>query len=167
ATCVACVPFGGGGTRRSRNASCRRSASRVVAGPILRLTNQRSPTQLAGSQSASRAWLWPPVNGGSILCSLNVQTAHVAQPPDGRASSARIWARPWPLTALILAKSSIWLRAPPQGENKGGDHENRTCLQAPFPRGAARARRGRRPARRTRPRGGATAAGVRPPQRRT
>src|SRR5262249_40578310 len=44
---------------------------------------------------------------------------------------------------------------------------NRTCLQAPFPRGAARARRGRRPARRTRPRGGATAAGVRSPQRRT
>src|SRR5262249_38308510 len=31
--------------------------------------------RLAGSQSASRAWLWPPVNGGSILCSLNVKTA--------------------------------------------------------------------------------------------
>src|SRR5262249_50210246 len=31
--------------------------------------------RLAGSQSASRVWLWPPVNGGSILCSLNVKTA--------------------------------------------------------------------------------------------
>jgi hypothetical protein len=30
--------------------------------------------RLAGSQSASRAWLWAQVNGGSILCSLNVET---------------------------------------------------------------------------------------------
>src|SRR5215831_12419701 len=49
-TCVACVPFGGGGTRRSRNASCRRSASRVVAGPILRLTNQRSPRRTSSAR---------------------------------------------------------------------------------------------------------------------
>src|SRR5262249_27146154 len=41
--------------------------------------------------------------------------------------------------------------------------------KAPFARGAARARRGRRPPRRTRPRGSATVAGagVRLPQRRT
>src|SRR6516225_8202917 len=44
------VPFGGGGTRRSRNASCRRSASRVVAGPILRLTNQRSPRRTSSAR---------------------------------------------------------------------------------------------------------------------
>src|SRR5215468_3211386 len=49
-TCVACVPFGGGGTRRSRNASCRRSASRVTAGPILRLTNQRSPRRTSSAR---------------------------------------------------------------------------------------------------------------------
>src|SRR5262249_52918723 len=49
-TCVACVPFGGGGTRHSRNASCRRSASRVVAGPILRLTNQRSPRRTSSAR---------------------------------------------------------------------------------------------------------------------
>src|SRR5262245_13513054 len=49
-TCVACVPFGGGGIRRARNASCRRSASRVVAGPILRLTNQRSPRRTSSAR---------------------------------------------------------------------------------------------------------------------
>src|SRR5260370_19597917 len=48
--CVACVPFGGSGTRRLRNASCRRSASRVVAGPILRLTNQRSPRRTSSAR---------------------------------------------------------------------------------------------------------------------
>src|SRR5262247_4144026 len=48
--CVVCVPFGGGGTRRARNASCRRSASRVVAGPILRLTNQRSPRRTSSAR---------------------------------------------------------------------------------------------------------------------
>src|SRR5262249_52737625 len=34
----------------SRNASCRRSASRVVAGPILRLTNQRSPRRTSSAR---------------------------------------------------------------------------------------------------------------------
>src|SRR5262249_16853432 len=49
-TCVACVPFGGGGTRRSSNASCRCSVSRVIAGPILRLTNQRSPRRTSSAR---------------------------------------------------------------------------------------------------------------------
>src|SRR5262249_13729885 len=49
-TRVACVPFGGGGTKRSRNASCRRSASRVVAEPVLRLTNQRSPRRTSSAR---------------------------------------------------------------------------------------------------------------------
>src|ERR1700757_712117 len=53
--------FGGGGTRRLRNASCRRSASRVVAGPILRLTNQRSPRR---TSSARRLIAAPPHSVG-------------------------------------------------------------------------------------------------------
>src|SRR5215471_7627834 len=57
-TCVACVPVGGGGTRRSRNASCRRSASRVVAGPILRLTNQRSPRRTSSARRLIAAPLY-------------------------------------------------------------------------------------------------------------
>jgi hypothetical protein len=54
-TCVACVPCGGGGTRRSTNASCRRSASRVVTGPILRLTNQRSPRRTSSARRLTAA----------------------------------------------------------------------------------------------------------------